>query len=150
MAAPNDVFVGNLSAVTTEEQLREVFSVVGSIRNIRILVDKETGRLKGYAFVEYTNADSVNAAIRLLNLTELNDRTIKVSHASGSGGGTSAKPGAEGVVDQLPLHEVWDILDAMKTMVEEHTASDLLEEHPQLVAALTQCQKRLGLGGATR
>lgn len=68
MAAPNDIFVGNLSSTTTEEQLREVFSVVGQIRNVRILVDKETGRLKGYAFIEYTNSDSVNAAIRLLNL----------------------------------------------------------------------------------
>jgi RNA recognition motif-containing protein len=66
--APNDIFVGNLSANTTEEQLREVFSVVGQIRNIRILMDKDTGRLKGFAFIEYTNRDSVNAAIRLLNM----------------------------------------------------------------------------------
>ena len=66
-AAAHDVFIGNLSSQTTEEQLRDVFQVVGAIKTIRLLVDKDTGRLKGYAFVEYTNADSVNAAIRLLD-----------------------------------------------------------------------------------
>jgi RNA recognition motif-containing protein len=66
-SSPNDVFVGQLGPTTTEEQLRETFSVVGNIKNIRLIVDKDTGRLKGYAFVEYTNVDSVNAAIRLLD-----------------------------------------------------------------------------------
>ena len=67
MAALNDVFVGNLSADASEEQLKEIFGVVGTVKNVRILVDKETGRPKGFGFIEYTNIDSVNAAIRLLN-----------------------------------------------------------------------------------
>ena len=67
MDAKNDIFIGNLSAEATEEQLKEIFGVVGTVKNVRILMDKETGRPKGFGFVEYTNIDSVNAAIRLLD-----------------------------------------------------------------------------------
>jgi RNA recognition motif-containing protein len=145
MSAANDVFIGNLASNTTEEQLRDCFSVVGQISSVRLLVDKDTGRLKGFAFVEYASADSVNAAIRHLDKTELNGRIIKVSHASGAGGAGPAKSGTEGIIDSMPLHEVWDVLNAMKGMIEEHTAAELLETHPQLIGALTQAQKRLGL-----
>ena len=57
MSAQNDIFIGNIHQRTTEDELREIFSVCGSINSVRILVDKETGRAKGYAFVEYTNID---------------------------------------------------------------------------------------------
>jgi len=70
---------------------------------------------------------------------------MKVSHASGSGVGIAKAAGAEGIIDSMPLHEVWDVLAAMKAMIEEHTAAELLETHPQLVPALAQAQKRLGL-----
>lgn len=71
---------------------------------------------------------------------------MKVSYASGSGGPPILKEGAQGVIDSMPLHEVWDVLEAMKGMVEAHTAHDLLESNPQLVPALLLCQRRLGLG----
>ena len=70
---------------------------------------------------------------------------MKVSYAAGTGIGPAKAPGAQGIIDSMALHEVWDVLNAMKGMIEEHTAAELLETHPQLIGALTQAQKRLGL-----
>ena len=159
MSAPNDIFVGNVHQNTTEEQLREIFCVVGTVKNVRILLDKETGRAKGYAFVEYTNMDSVNAAIRLLGGTELHGRALKVSHASGTGGpstntlaaaaskAAAAAPAetAASIVAQLSLQECWDILNAFKGLVDEKQARVVLETYPQLVGGLAELEKRLGV-----
>lgn len=155
---PNlDIFVGNLAFNTTEEMLREVFSVVGTVRGVRILMDKETMRPKGYAFIEFANTDSVNAAVRLLDKTELNGRLLRVSFASGTGtsGGighdhdsTTGRPMAGTIgaaVSNLQLHEVWDILDTMKKLNDEQRLRAILEAHPQLVAATAELQKRLGI-----
>lgn len=84
MADKHDVFVGNLAFNTTEEQLRDIFSYVGPIKNIRILQDKETGRPKGYAFIEYHDANTALAAIRRLDQTELHSRKLKVSFPNNS------------------------------------------------------------------
>ncbi len=73
---------------------------------------------------------------------------MKVSYASGSGGPPGAKAGVEGIIESMPLHEVWDVLDSLKQMAEAHTAHDVLDAHPQLVPALLQCQRRLGLGSS--
>ena len=72
MTDKNDVFVGNVTFNTTEEQLHEIFSFIGPIKNIRILVDKDSGRPKGFAFIEYMDANTALAAIRRLDGTELN------------------------------------------------------------------------------
>ena len=159
MSAPNDIFVGNVHQNTTEEQLREIFCVVGTVKNVRILLDKETGRAKGYAFVEYTNMDSVNAAIRLLGGTELHGRALKVSHASGTGGPSTNTLGAaatkaaaaapaetaSSIVAQLSLQECWDILNAFKGLVDDKQARVVLETYPQLVGGLAELEKRLGV-----
>ena len=83
-AEKNDVFVGNVTFNTTEEQLREIFSFVGPIKNIRILQDKDTGRPKGFAFIEYLDANTALAAIRKLDQTELNGRKLRVSYSNNS------------------------------------------------------------------
>ena len=163
-SAPNDIFVGNVHQNTTEEQLREIFCVVGTVKNVRILVDKETGRAKGYAFVEYTNIDSVNAAIRLLGGTELHGRALKVSYAAGTGGPSQNTQGnasvggggaigkasastasAASVVAQLSLPECWDILNTFKGLVDDKQARVVLETYPQLVGGLAELEKRLGV-----
>lgn len=161
MSAQNDIFIGNIHQRTTEDELREIFSVCGSINSVRILVDKETGRAKGYAFVEYTNIDSVNAAIRLLAGTELHGRALKVSYAAGTGGpsgggssgggtskgSTSAAPGqsAANVASQLSLQECWDILSQFKGLVDDKQARVVLETYPQLVAGLAELEKKIGM-----
>lgn len=100
MAEKNDVFVGNLTFNTTEEQLREIFSfigeklfstsykqlahsyLIGPVKGIRILQDKDTGKPKGFAFVEYFDTNSALSAIKHLDQTELNGRKIKVGFPS--------------------------------------------------------------------
>ena len=161
MSAQNDIFIGNIHQRTTEDELREIFSVCGSINSVRILVDKETGRAKGYAFVEYTNIDSVNAAIRLLTGTELHGRALKVSYAAGtggpSGGGSSgggaskantsatSGPSAASIASQLSLQECWDILSQFKGLVDDKQARVVLETYPQLVAGLAELEKKIGM-----
>lgn len=150
MSAPNDIFIGNVSQNTTEEQMRDTFCVVGAIKNIRILMDKDTGRPKGYAFIEYQSQDSVNAAIRLLDKTELNGKQLKVSHAAGTGGPQQQKS-TETIVNfaqQLPLHDAWDILNTFKEMVNNKSARLVVETYPQLVAGLTELEDRLGVSRA--
>ena len=146
MSAPNDIFIGNVSGNTTEDQLRETFCVVGAIKNIRILMDKDTGRPKGYASIEYQSQDSVNAAIRLLDKTELNGKQLKVSHAAGTGGPAQQKSTESTVnfAQQLPLHDAWDILNTFKEMVNNKSARLVVETYPQLVAGLTELEDRLG------
>jgi RNA recognition motif-containing protein len=159
-----DVFVGNLSASATEEGLREMFGTVGQVRGVRLLLDKETGRPKGYAFVEYFSADSVAAAVRLLDKSDYNGRPLRVSFASGSGGGAGggggggayddgilggAKAGTiAGAVAGLQLHEAWDVLDLIKKLNETQQLRPFLETNPQLVAAAHELQRRLGIVGS--
>ena len=72
-----DVFVGNLSYNTTEEQLREIFITVGPVLGIRIVTDRDTGRPRGFAFVEYGDAATALSAIRNLEGHELNNRKVQ-------------------------------------------------------------------------
>lgn len=84
MTEKHDVFVGNVTFNTTEEQLQEIFSFVGPIKNIRILTDQNTGRPKGFAFIEYGDANTALAAIRHLDGHELNNRKLRVSYSNNS------------------------------------------------------------------
>jgi cleavage stimulation factor subunit 2 len=72
----HDVFVGNLTYHTTEDQLRDIFSTVGPISKIKIVHDMETGRSKGFAFIEYDDAALALSAIRNLDGHELNSRKV--------------------------------------------------------------------------
>ncbi|CAN0102155.1 unnamed protein product, partial [Phaeothamnion confervicola] len=81
----NDVFVGNIPYGTTEEQLHQIFSTVGPVVNIRVVQDSETGKPKGYAFVEYEDAATSLSAIRNLNGQECNGRNLRVNFSNNSG-----------------------------------------------------------------
>lgn len=75
------IYVGNLSYDTTEDGLREKFSEFGSIESVNLITDRDTGRSKGFAFIEMTSNDEAKAAIDALDGTELDGRNIKVSEA---------------------------------------------------------------------
>jgi cleavage stimulation factor subunit 2 len=155
----HDVFVGNLTFNTTDEQLHEIFSFVGPIKAIRILYDKELGRPKGFAFIEYNDANTALAAIRRLDGTEMNGRKLKVSYSNNSNLRDVARSigldvsendalqrHEEKVVTGLHLHEAWDVLDFVKRLADEGTgakARQLLEKYPQLIPALLQIEVRL-------
>ena len=67
----NDIFVGNLAFNTTEEQLHTIFSEIGRVINVRMVLDQETGKMRGFAFVEMSDANEASAAIEGLNDQEI-------------------------------------------------------------------------------
>eukprot|EP01118_Nematostelium_gracile_P008764 TRINITY_DN290_c0_g1_i1.p1 TRINITY_DN290_c0_g1~~TRINITY_DN290_c0_g1_i1.p1 ORF type:complete len:164 (-),score=46.04 TRINITY_DN290_c0_g1_i1:94-585(-) len=83
------LFIGSLSFSTTEDSLREAFSGVGDVQNCRVITDRETGKSRGFGFVEFTDKDTAQRAIDEWNNKDLDGRQIKVEIASerGSGGG---------------------------------------------------------------
>ena len=76
-----NIFVGNLAWSTTEDELRRLFASYGSVEQVRILTDRETGRSRGFGFVEMPDATEAQAAIDGLHGTSLGGRTINVNEA---------------------------------------------------------------------
>jgi RNA recognition motif-containing protein len=75
------IYVGNLSFKTTEQDLKEVFSEYGSVKRITLPMDRETGRMRGFAFVEMTEDDAEDRAITALDGTEWMGRQLRVNKA---------------------------------------------------------------------
>ena len=76
-----NIYVGNLSWNTNDNQLNELFSQHGSVESARVLADRETGRSRGFGFVEMSNDSEGQAAINALNGYELDGRALKVNVA---------------------------------------------------------------------
>ena len=84
------LYVGNLSFDTTEADLKELFGQHGSVESVAVITDRETGRPRGFAFVEMGEASAAQDAIRALDGTDFGGRNIKVNEAQdrrGGGGG---------------------------------------------------------------
>lgn len=75
------IYIGNLSYDVTESDLRQAFEPLGQIASINVIMDKYTGRSKGFGFVEMASADEAQAAIKALNGKELKGRAITVNEA---------------------------------------------------------------------
>jgi cold-inducible RNA-binding protein len=80
-----NIFVGNLSFNTSEDELRQAFEAYGQVERASILTDRETGRSRGFGFVEMTNAEEGEKAIAGLNGAQLGGRTINVNEARPKG-----------------------------------------------------------------
>ena len=76
-----NIYIGNLSFDVTEEDLRQAFDPFGQISSVRIITDRDTGRSKGFGFVEMSNDAEAQAAISGLNDKDLQGRSIKVNEA---------------------------------------------------------------------
>ena len=88
------LYVGNLPYSATEEELSTLFGQAGTVTSVAIIKDRETGRSKGFAFVEMSSSDEANKAINLLTGHMLGGRDLRVSIArpreeGGGGGGRS-------------------------------------------------------------
>lgn len=81
------VYVGNLSYQVTEGDLSEVFAEYGSVKRITLPMDRETGRMRGFAFVEMSTDAEEEAAIEQLDGAEWMGRTLKVNKAKPKTGG---------------------------------------------------------------
>ena len=92
-----NLFVGNVSFQTTEADLRALFEPFGQLSRVHIAMDRETGRARGFAFVEMPNDAEAAKAIQALDGKDLGGRNIKVNEArpkeGGGGGGGSRGPG---------------------------------------------------------
>jgi RNA recognition motif-containing protein len=76
-----NLYVGNLPHRTTEEELRTFFQPHGNVEKVSIVTDRDTGRSRGFAFVEMTDAGEAEKAIAALNGTELGGRTLTINEA---------------------------------------------------------------------
>jgi RNA recognition motif-containing protein len=76
-----NIYVGNCSYDVTEEQLRELFAAYGEVGSVKVITDRDTGRPRGFAFVEMPDASAARAAIKGVDGTDLGGRPLKVSEA---------------------------------------------------------------------
>lgn len=88
------IFVGNMNFQTTEGELRDLFAPFGQVTRVHMAMDRETGRARGFAFVEMPNDAEAAAAMTALDGKELSGRNLKVNEArpKGEGGGGSRGP----------------------------------------------------------
>lgn len=75
------LYVGNLPYTATEEELRELFSQAGNVTSVVIITDRDTGRSKGFGFVEMGSGTEAQKAIAMFDGRMLNERQIRVSEA---------------------------------------------------------------------
>jgi len=97
------LYVGNLSFQTSSDELQQLFSQAGTVESASVVEDRETGRSRGFGFVEMASTEEGNAAIQQFNGKELNGRTLTVNEArpredrgGGRGGGGGGGRGGFG------------------------------------------------------
>ena len=97
-----NIFVGNLSFNTNEDELRQLFEGYGQVDRVSIMTDRDTGRSRGFGFVEMASNEDGEKAIAALNGTQVSGRTINVNEArpkterAGGGGGGGRDRGDRG------------------------------------------------------
>jgi len=95
----NRLYVGNLAFHTTEDVLMRTFSECGAVSEVKLVLDRETGRSRGFAFVSMASDEEANNAISSLNGADLDGRALKVNVAEErrpSGGGFGGGGGGSG------------------------------------------------------
>ncbi len=99
------IYVGNLSYDATEEDIRQAFAEFGDVESVNVISDRETGRPRGFAFVEMPDGAQAKEAIEKVNLTEIAGRSVTVNEArpkkdrpprGGGGGGGGGRGGRGG------------------------------------------------------
>ena len=97
-----NIFVGNLSFNTNEDELRQAFEAYGQVDRVSIMTDRDTGRSRGFGFVEMNSSEDGEKAIAALNGAQIGGRTINVNEArpkaerAGGGGGGGRDRGDRG------------------------------------------------------
>ena len=90
-----NIFVGNLDFGATEESVRSLFEAYGAVERVSLMTDRDTGRSRGFAFVEMTDTEEADRAITALNGSNFGGRALNVNEArpKPSGGGGRGGPG---------------------------------------------------------
>ncbi|MCC5943946.1 MAG: RNA-binding protein [Bernardetiaceae bacterium] len=94
-----NIYVGNINFKSSEDQIREVFEEFGEVTSVKIIMDRETGRSRGFGFVEMSDEDDAKDAIDELNGAEVDGKALVVNPArprkpmgGGGGGGGYRRP----------------------------------------------------------
>lgn len=93
------LYVGNLPYTATEQELRDLFEQHGATQSVSVIVDRETGRSRGFGFVEFETAESAQAAREALDGGDMGGRPLRVNEAHdkrGGGGGGGGRGGYRG------------------------------------------------------
>jgi cleavage stimulation factor subunit 2 len=155
----NDVFVGNIAFGTTDEDIRRIFSEVGRVKNVRMAVNSETGKPRGFCFVEYDDAATALSAIRNLNGRDVGGRDLRVNFSNNSalvdyasrGGSGREKAGSQlsatDITARLSDREVWDVVSEAKRLAEgdAETLGRLLNASGALTSAFVDMLGTLGM-----
>jgi RNA recognition motif-containing protein len=94
-----NIYVGNLPFNADDAGLRVAFEAHGEVSSAQVVMDRETGRSRGFGFIEMPNQEQAQAAIAALNGSDLGGRTLNVNEArprTGGGGGGGGRPGGGG------------------------------------------------------
>jgi cleavage stimulation factor subunit 2 len=169
----HDIFVGNLAFSTTEEQLLQSFSEIGRVIKVRLVTDMETGKPRGFAFIEFEDPQAALSAIRNMNDYELNGRRIRVNFSnsshlealagklgmdlsqqtqrpSSSSNTNQAGAGTTALADALKgmaKGEMYDVVAKFKEIADRDPdeARRLLSGHPQLPEAMLFLMSKLDM-----
>lgn len=148
--------MGNIPYDFSEEQLKNVFSEVGNVVQIRLVNDRDSGKFKGYGFCEYEDPETAASAVRNLNEVEVGGRALRLDfaevdpmldsdmappHPKGATplpAGVSPTDAISQTIAALPPNQLLDILTQMKSLVvsSPDQARSLLTSNPQLAYAL--------------
>ncbi|ANB11785.1 Rna15p [Sugiyamaella lignohabitans] len=165
------VYVGSIPYDHTEEQMLDIFKSVGPVANIRLVFDKDTGKSKGFGFVEYHDEETAASAVRNLNNYSIGPRALKVafSHETPVGGlfkdskissdlpplpqgpiparGVSGNELISQTIDGFSQERKVQVIVDMKTLISNNPtlATDLLKAAPQLSFAVVQTLSALQL-----
>jgi RNA recognition motif-containing protein len=137
--APHTLFVSNFPFNTTEQELRAAFDRVCTISGVRVIMDRETGRSRGYAFVEVPDDEAVERAIEGLNETEFGGRRLVVNRARGK---SATEP-------PLKHRIVIEWSDATNAYTAEVPSLGVCLSAPTLEAVVRQIRSRLTQGNDT-
>jgi cold-inducible RNA-binding protein len=90
------LFIGGLPFSTTEERLRDLFATAGAVESAAVVMDRDTGRSRGFGFVEMATAEDADAAAKKFDGHVLDGRTLKVEVANSAGSGGAGRGGGSG------------------------------------------------------
>lgn len=97
---PTNIYVGNLPFSVTVDEVRELFELHGTVESVNLITDRETGRLRGFGFVEMSSDEEASTAIAALHGSQCQGRTLTVNEArprpQGGGGGPRGGGGGGG------------------------------------------------------
>ena len=170
----HDIFVGNLAFSTTEEQLHQAFSEIGRVIKVRLVTDMETGKPRGFAFIEFEDPQAALSAIRNMNDYELNGRRIRVNFSnsshlealagklgmdlsqqtqrqpSSSSSNQASGAGTNAIADALKgmsKGEMYDVVAKFKEVADRDPddARRILSGHPQLPEAMLFLMSKLDM-----